>query len=313
MPARVARRALVLNTMREQEHHHERGIRARVEGENPARRHAAPRRAARTVLQGRSPAAARETVRLGEVVGRRPARFTRRSIRTCSGPPRRQVANGARADRNAAREAGESRGTATTESEPSLEAALVAMDPTTGEVRAMVGGRDFKSSRFNRATQALAPAGFGVQALRVCRGARGRVFAVFAGHADSTSRFRRCRARGCRKTSTRTASAMTVRARCARRAIARPCACSRKWASRKPWRRRSEDGNGQRAERAVARARFGRSDADGDDVGLCRRLPMRDCCGRRYSFAEWRTPAEKCCSMRSRRPSRSSRRRPRFS
>ena len=36
-----------------------------------------------------------------------------------------------------------------------LEAALVAMDPTTGEVRAMVGGRDFKASRFNRATQAL--------------------------------------------------------------------------------------------------------------------------------------------------------------
>jgi penicillin-binding protein 1A len=35
-----------------------------------------------------------------------------------------------------------------------LEAALVAMDPTTGEVRAMVGGRDFKTSRFNRATQA---------------------------------------------------------------------------------------------------------------------------------------------------------------
>jgi 1A family penicillin-binding protein len=36
-----------------------------------------------------------------------------------------------------------------------LEAALVAMDPTTGEVRAMVGGRDFKTSRFNRATQAF--------------------------------------------------------------------------------------------------------------------------------------------------------------
>ena len=36
-----------------------------------------------------------------------------------------------------------------------LEAALIAMDPTTGEVRAMVGGRDFKASRFNRATQAL--------------------------------------------------------------------------------------------------------------------------------------------------------------
>jgi membrane carboxypeptidase/penicillin-binding protein len=36
-----------------------------------------------------------------------------------------------------------------------LEAALVSLDPTTGEVRAMVGGRDFKTSRFNRATQAL--------------------------------------------------------------------------------------------------------------------------------------------------------------
>ena len=52
-------------------HHHRRRIRARVEGENPARRHAAPRRAARPVLQGRSAAAAREAVWLGEAVGRR--------------------------------------------------------------------------------------------------------------------------------------------------------------------------------------------------------------------------------------------------
>jgi penicillin-binding protein 1A len=36
-----------------------------------------------------------------------------------------------------------------------LEGSLVALDPATGEVRAMVGGRDFKTSRFNRATQAL--------------------------------------------------------------------------------------------------------------------------------------------------------------
>jgi penicillin-binding protein 1A len=35
-----------------------------------------------------------------------------------------------------------------------LEAALVAIDPATGEVRALVGGRDFGTSRFNRATQA---------------------------------------------------------------------------------------------------------------------------------------------------------------
>jgi 1A family penicillin-binding protein len=35
-----------------------------------------------------------------------------------------------------------------------LQAALVAIDPATGEVRALVGGRDFASSPFNRATQA---------------------------------------------------------------------------------------------------------------------------------------------------------------
>ncbi len=40
-----------------------------------------------------------------------------------------------------------------------LQGALVAMDPTTGYVRAMVGGRDFDESRFNRATQAKRQAG----------------------------------------------------------------------------------------------------------------------------------------------------------
>jgi penicillin-binding protein 1A len=40
-----------------------------------------------------------------------------------------------------------------------LQAALVAMDPTTGEVRALVGGRDFTLSSFNRAVQARRQAG----------------------------------------------------------------------------------------------------------------------------------------------------------
>jgi len=44
--------------------------------------------------------------------------------------------------------------TAETDSGEPLEAALVAIDPATGEVRALVGGRDFGVSRFNRATQA---------------------------------------------------------------------------------------------------------------------------------------------------------------
>jgi penicillin-binding protein 1A len=36
-----------------------------------------------------------------------------------------------------------------------LQGLFVALDPQTGEVRAMIGGRDFKDSKFNRATQAL--------------------------------------------------------------------------------------------------------------------------------------------------------------
>jgi membrane carboxypeptidase/penicillin-binding protein len=38
---------------------------------------------------------------------------------------------------------------------PYLQGMFIAMDPATGEVRALVGGRDFADSKFNRATQAL--------------------------------------------------------------------------------------------------------------------------------------------------------------
>jgi penicillin-binding protein 1A len=40
------------------------------------------------------------------------------------------------------------------EAPPYLQAAAVSIEPATGEVLAMVGGRDFRESRFNRATQA---------------------------------------------------------------------------------------------------------------------------------------------------------------
>jgi 1A family penicillin-binding protein len=60
---------------------------------------------------------------------------------------RRQAlaARGRRASANAS---------ANDEAEAPLQAALLAMDPQTGQVRAMVGGRDFEDSRFNRAVQA---------------------------------------------------------------------------------------------------------------------------------------------------------------
>jgi len=42
---------------------------------------------------------------------------------------------------------------------PYLQGLFVALDPQSGGVRAMVGGRDFRHSKFNRATQALRQAG----------------------------------------------------------------------------------------------------------------------------------------------------------
>jgi penicillin-binding protein 1A len=45
------------------------------------------------------------------------------------------------------------------EQEPRLEGALLALDPRSGAVRAMVGGYDFERSKFNRATQALRQVG----------------------------------------------------------------------------------------------------------------------------------------------------------
>ena len=42
-----------------------------------------------------------------------------------------------------------------------VEGLLIALDPWTGSVRAMIGGRDFGLSKFNRATQALRQAGSG--------------------------------------------------------------------------------------------------------------------------------------------------------
>jgi len=55
---------------------------------------------------------------------------------------------------NAIAEIEKRQGANKTTGDEALQAALVAMDPHTGQVRAMVGGRDFAQSSFNRATQA---------------------------------------------------------------------------------------------------------------------------------------------------------------
>lgn len=46
-------------------------------------------------------------------------------------------------------------GTEPGQNSPYLQGAFVALDPRTGAIKAMVGGRDFYDSKFNRATQAL--------------------------------------------------------------------------------------------------------------------------------------------------------------
>ena len=51
--------------------------------------------------------------------------------------------------------ASERSGEPTAPNSPYLQGAFVAMEPRTGAVRALVGGRDFDDSKFNRATQAL--------------------------------------------------------------------------------------------------------------------------------------------------------------
>src|SRR5215204_2981329 len=51
--------------------------------------------------------------------------------------------------------ASERTGEQTSPNSPYLQGAFIAMDPRTGAVRALVGGRDFDDSKFNRATQAL--------------------------------------------------------------------------------------------------------------------------------------------------------------
>ena len=56
--------------------------------------------------------------------------------------------------------------------EPEAQAALFAMDPKSGAVRAMVGGYDFKKSQFNRAMQARRNAGSAFKPIIYCGGHR---------------------------------------------------------------------------------------------------------------------------------------------
>ncbi len=53
---------------------------------------------------------------------------------------------------------------------PYIQGAAVVVDPRSGAVRAMIGGRDFDDSKFNRATQATPAARLDLQADRLFHG-----------------------------------------------------------------------------------------------------------------------------------------------
>ncbi len=78
--------------------------------------------------------------------------------------------------------------------DPPLQAAVVAIEPQSGAVRALVGGRSFADSRFNRAVQARRQPGIGLQDVRLRRGSRSR---LHAGHTDRASRRADRDLRGC--------------------------------------------------------------------------------------------------------------------
>ena len=83
---------------------------------------------------------------------------------------------------------------------PGLEAALVAIDPSTGDILAMVGGADYARSTFNRADAQPAPAGIGLQAARLRRGARARLLAGVGAVESAAASRRRAIRNGARAT-----------------------------------------------------------------------------------------------------------------
>ena len=82
-----------------------------------------------------------------------------------------------------------------------LQAALVSIDPANGEIRALVGGRDFSSSRFDRALQARRQPGSAFKPFVYAAALEaGYTPASLVDHLDGRSR--RCRVPGCPKTNT---------------------------------------------------------------------------------------------------------------
>ena len=174
-------------------------------GEPGARRGHASRApqglAVRTAWRARRPA--RRRARLGHDAASRPTRSSRATSSRSRSP--------ATAPDGSARFA--------LDQEPQVEGALVAIDPYTGQVKAMVGGYDFAPKPVQPRHAGAPPARLGVQAARL----RGRDRPRLHARVDRARRADRARrtatSRRGRRTTTRTST--TARRRSARRSRAR--------------------------------------------------------------------------------------------
>ena len=163
------------------------------------------------LLQGAGPAGARRALRLGARARRGAARLHDARF----GP----AAGGRASGRGGTAQIEQRRATSTrTAALPrampprdSSRRALIALDPQTGHVRAMVGGRSFRESRFNRAMQAKRQPGSAFKPFVFAAALEAGYTPASADRATSTIPFSRRRASGCRKTSIPTATSMTLR------------------------------------------------------------------------------------------------------
>ena len=162
-----------------------------------------PRRAARRLLQGRSAPDARRQVRHVARLRRRSCASSRPSIPAMQTGGREAVGELDRRDRRRRRAARRKKSDAPQDEKNPLQAALLAMDPDNGEVRALVGGRAsaraVSIARRRRVGSRAPPSSRSSTPLRSSRAGRRPRSSIV-----STSRSRRCRATGCPRTSTST-------------------------------------------------------------------------------------------------------------
>ncbi len=161
------------------------GLRGGRQGAGAAERHAAPRRSVRAVLQGRSPQAARASSSGGSASTRAGCKVYTTIDLDMQKAAEAEVA---RALNDIEQRQAKRRGKRPPVTTDPLQAALVALDPVTGEVRAMVGGREFRREQVQPRHAGEAAAGLGVQAVRLRRGARARLHAGDAHHRPQRAR-----------------------------------------------------------------------------------------------------------------------------